>query len=165
MTSLMVKYANEIAETMAKSLGDEEFTKLFKTASVEKTAGPVLEAFKKEIDKAILNRTNLELVYSKFVNPEMQPNLTTEENKEPGTIVKAREYMSGKAPGMIMPEANDDCMTADCMEGMMAEDEIVAAEFTLGHLAKIADVLDNRGFNRLANILDETMQKIASQKK
>lgn len=163
----MVKYANEIAETMAKSLGDEEFTKLFKKAELTKEAGAALEKFKSEVDAAVMKGINLEEVYSRNLDA-----LQKEENIEEGTILKARQYMSQKAktpghrqPGMTMPEANDDCMTADCMEGMMAEDEIVAAEFTLGHLAKIADVLDNRGFNRLANILDETMQKIASQKK
>lgn len=168
MTSLLIKHANEIAESMAKTLGDENFTNLFKTASIEKAAGPTLEAFKKAIDMAVAAGTDLEQVWTKFLG-----SLQVEENIEPGTMDKARAYMAEKArtpghrqPGQSFPQADDECMSADCMEGMMANDhETIAAEFVLNHLAKIADVLDGRGFDRLANIVDETMQKIASQKK
>lgn len=164
MTSLMVKYANEIAETMAKSLSNEEFTRIFKTAANEE--GPALKNFKTAIDQAIQRGEDINLVYNNWL-AKLQ-----EEDGQFGSIEKAKQYMAQKAstpghrqPGHVFPEADDECLTADCMEGMMANDEEkIAAEFTLNHLAKIADVLDSRGFSKLANALDETMQKITSQK-
>ena len=169
MTSLLIKNANEIAEAMAKTLGDTEFTNMFKTASLEKVAGPVFEAFKVAVDAAVKAGTDLEQVYTTHLGM-----LQKEENTEPGTIDKARAYMAEKArtpghrqPGQSFPQAADaePCMSADCMESMMADDkEKVAANFALSHLAKIADTLDKQGFERLANYIDVTMEHIASKK-
>jgi ketol-acid reductoisomerase len=167
MTSLLVKNANEIAESMAKSFSNEEFTKLFKMSEFKKLSGQALENFKKAIDVAVQKGTDLELVYTNHLG-----DLQKEENVEEGTITKARQYMSEKAktpghrqPGMTMPQADDkECMSDDCMK-MAKDQEIIAAEFVLSHLAKIADVLDGHNFKKLANILDETMQKISFQKK
>ena len=149
--SIFNKYANEIAENMAKTLNDVEFTKLFKTASFEKTAGQALEAFKKDVDVASNDGQDLELVYTKHLG-----TLSKEENTEPGTISKAREYMAGKQLGMALPPAGNLCM--DC--GDMSPQEVVAAQFVLANLTKIADALDNKGFSKLANIIDETMKSV-----
>lgn len=157
MTSLKIKYANEMIESMAKSLGDEEFTKLFKSASLEKIAGQALDAFKKDADMAVQAGTDLELVYTKHLGALQQ-----EENTTPGTIEQARRYMASKAatpghrqPGQVMPEADDCCMDTG--------KEMVAAEFAVEHLVKIADALDKQGFETLANYIDVTIEHITSK--
>lgn len=159
MTSLKIQYANEIAESMAKSLGSEEFTKIFKTASIEKEAGVALETFKKDVDVAVSKGTDLELVYTKHLGA-----LQKEENAEPGTINKARAYMAekarGKQPGMAYPEADDECCSMDSDDKMD-----VAADFALEHLVKVADALDNKGFVEFAEIIDEALQKVAKKAK
>lgn len=166
MTSLKSQYANEIAEAMAKSLGNEEFSKIFKGAELIKWAGAALENFKHDVDVAVQAGTDLEQIYTKHLGA-----LQTEENVEPGTITKARAYMAEKAatpghrqPGQSFPEADDECMSSDCMEMMVDDKEIVAAEFALKHIAKIADALDGQGFSRLANILDKAMENIILKK-
>ena len=162
MTSIKNLYADEIARAMAKSLGDEEFTKMFKSASVTKVAGAALEAFKKAVDIAVQAGKDLEGVYTSH-----QGALTTEENAEPGTIEKARAYMAEKArtpmhrqPGMAFPQAADGCVGQDCVESQM---QMAAAEFALTHLSKIADALDGKGFDKFASIIDEAMKKISSK--
>jgi len=159
MTSLKVKYADETMDAMAKILDSTEFKEIYRTASLNKEAGPAFEAFKKDVDAAVVAKTDLELVYSKHVN-----DLAQEDNTEPGTVQKAREYMTGKGqPGMTMPpqspQADDAC--ADCLDTK----ELVAADFTMKHLVKIADALDGKGFASLAGIVDEAIEKVASKKK
>lgn len=161
--SILVKYANEIAEEMNRKLEDKEFTKFFKTASLEKTSGQVLENFKKDIDVAAQNGTDLEQVYSKHVGA-----LAQEDNKEPGTVNEARKYMESKSklpgqrqPGMAFPEADDCC----CGDGTVSSpQEITAVEFTLNKLISIANALDSRGFNKLATIIDDTIKEISTLK-
>lgn len=156
----MLKYAEEIMTNMTKTLDDKEFTDLFKMAELEKTAGVALEAFKKDVDAAVEAGTDLELVYTKHLGM-----LQKEENAEPGTITKARQYMAekaaGKQPGMTYPSADDECKSADCME---CPGQTVAAEFALGHLVKIADALDTQGFDVIASIIDEAVEKVAKYK-
>jgi len=156
--SLKLNYADEIADAMAKLLGDSEYNEIFRTASLQKTAGPALEAFKKDVDAAVVEGTDLELIYSKHVN-----TLAQEENVEPGTVGAAREYMAEKAkgvqPGMTVPKADDTC--AECLD----PNTLAALNFTIKHLVKIADALDGKGFVELAAVVDEAAEKVASKKK
>jgi hypothetical protein len=158
MTSLKVKYADETMDAMMKILDSTEFKEIYRTASFQKEAGPAFETFKKEIDAAAGLGTDLELVYTKHVNA-----LAQEDNVEPGTVQKAREYMAekakGKQPGMVMPLADDTC--AECLDAKT----LAALDFALKHLVKVADALDGKGFVDLASIIDETIQKVASKKK
>lgn len=167
MTSLLTKYADEIANEMTKTLENDGFVSMFKQASMEKTAGVALEAFKRDVDVAIEQGTDVNLVYTKHLGL-----LQKEENVEAGTIEKAREYMASKAvtpehrqPGQVMPEADDECMSSDCMETMADDKTIIAADFALNNLAKIADTLDGQGFEKLASIIDEAMVIVAAVKK
>ena len=116
MTSIRAKYANEIAEAMAKTLGDKEFSDVFKK-----------EAF----------------ITKKAEECECIENLLAEE-----------EILEPK--GCPLCEAETE--TEVCP---MCSKEIVAAEFTINHLVKIADALDMRGFKKLADMIDKTAKNIA----
>lgn len=158
MTSLKVKYADETMDAMMKILDSTEFKEIYRTASLQKEAGPAFEAFKRDIDAAVTAGTDLELVYTKHVNA-----LAQEDNREPGTVDKARQYMAekarGKQPGMTVPMADDTC--AECLDAKT----LAALDFALKHLVKIADALDGKGFTDLAGVVDETIEKMASKKK
>lgn len=123
MTSLKMKYADEIAENMIKALGDNEFTNMFnKTASSK--------------EEECMSEDCME-------GSEMMACDVC--NEKPCRCREQRCEGCGKMP----------CVCAQ---------EVVAAEFALNKLVKIADTLDNKGFNSIANILDETMEKLAKKK-
>jgi hypothetical protein len=183
MTSLKVKYANEIAEAMAKSLGDEEFVNLFhKTASIEKEASPEYDEFVKKFKE-----------YQGSPGPGGKENVRDKAEDALKRVKDAKEKATGEklikdwynkeqqAGIKTTPKgqlAEDDCMSADCMEGMLAKDccpecdkkecvcgkQAVAAEFALNHLVKLADTLDKQGFDVLANMVDEVTLKVAKKK-
>lgn len=181
MTSLKIKYANEIAEAMAQALGNEEFTSVFhKQASFKKEAGPALEAYKGDL-ASVTDKSGLEVAWNKHL-----PALQQEENVEEGTIQAATCAQAAKAqqlglPGYQVPGCPEAQMAHDescgCpekmteWEGVEEEEEeandqfAIAADFTLGHLAKLANALDNQGFEKMADMVDETMQKIAKKYK
>lgn len=167
MTSLKVKYADEIVDEMVRLLDTPEFKEMEqirRTAALQKEAGPAFEAFKKDVDVAAGAGTDLELVYSKHANA-----LAQEDNTEPGTVQKAREYMAekgrGKQPGLAMPPATEGTLADDVCAECDDPRVMAAVEFTLKHLVKVADALDGRGFAELAGLVDEAIEKIASKKK
>lgn len=167
-TSLKNKHADDIVHAMAEQLGDDSFTDLFhKEASLEKIAPMIitsqaLSAFTSELEGAA-NAAQVWNIWKKHL-----PALQKEENKLPGTITKATEARQKKlaefGPGQTMPPAAaDDCAVPE--EEKEADDrEVVAAKFVLKHLVKIADALDGQGFNKMANIVDETIEKISKKK-
>jgi len=172
MTSLKAQYANEIAEAMAKTLGDEEFLGIFKKASFEKeAAGPALQAFTNAVNAVKGDAAKIDALWNQHL-----PALQKEENEMPGTLeaaARAREAAKG-GPGTTIPPAAEDeeCMAKDESEEESETEtcpvcgkQRLAADFALGHLVKIADALDNNGFSSLANIVDEAMTKIAKKKK
>ncbi len=185
MTSLKAKYSNEIAEEMERLLNNKEFVGIFnKTASLDKEAGSALEAYKKDLEAA-KDEAAVKAAWTKHTSA-----LEAEENKEEGAISAAKKAQAAKAkslqlPGYSVPMANDGqhaedegCVSADCSEGLMAKDtcpeccktecqcskEEKAAEFTLNNLIKIADALDGRGFNTLANMVDDVITKVSKKK-
>lgn len=112
MTSLKVKYANEIAEAMAKTLEDSEFIQTFNKTASEDCAD------------------------------------------------------CGDSDIML----GDDKETNECPECSYVKDkcqcakDVIAAEFALTKLVKVADALDNKGCQVIANLIDEVMTKIAAKK-
>jgi len=166
MTSLKIKYANEIAEAMAEALGNEEFTSVFhKQASITKEAGPALEAYKGDLT-GVKDDNGLKMVWSKHLSA-----LEKEENVEEGTLQAATCAQAAKAkelglPGYQVPGcAADDTQMAEDKEEEVDDQFAVAADFTLNHLAKLANTLDGKGFEKLADIVDEAMRKVAEKKK
>jgi hypothetical protein len=173
MTSLKVQYADEIAEAMLKTLDDAEFSSMFKTASLDKIAGAAFTAFKTDIDAEVASRKTggQSKDYNEIYTQHLSA-LEGEENTEPGTITKAREYIStasqtpgARQPGNVMP-ADDVCACTckDKVETCEVCGKKVASEFALAHLSKLANALDNRGFNQIADIIDETIEKISKNK-
>ena len=182
MTSLKVKYANEIAEAMAKSLGDEEFINLFhKTASIEKEASPEYDEFVKKFKEyqdapGPGGKENVRDKAEDALNRVKDP----QEKATGENLIKTWYEKEQQAGIKTEPKGQlaEDCMSADCMEGMLAKDccpecgekkcmcdkQSVAAEFALNHLVKLADTLDKRGFNMLANMIDEATLKVAKKK-
>lgn len=160
MTSLKVRYADEIMDAMAKQLQDESFVSLFKTAELKKEAGSALEAYKAALG-TVKNKAELDAAWAKHHDSVLQ-----EENKEEGVLQKMTCLQTAKArelglPGYATPGCADDApATCECDENMQ-----VAAEFAIENLVKIADALDTNGYADLANFVDEAMQKIASKKK
>lgn len=164
--SLRMKYANDIAEAMASSLQDTEFTGIFKAAALEKFAGQAFDAFKADVDAEVAAARaekraigDLRAIYTKHL-----PALQQEENTEPGTLNKAQAYMASvaKTPGgtqqpgtTFPPAADDECVNCDDPQ------TTIARNFTIEKLVKLADTLDAKGFIGLASALDETIQKIA----
>lgn len=156
MTSLKVKYANEIAEAMAKTLGDNNFTNVFyKQAVLNKEAGPALEAYKRDLEN-VTDENGLIKTWNKYLS-----SIQEEENIEEGTFqdavcaqaVKARELgiYGYQVPGCSANDAWD-------------QKHISAANLTLNKLTDIANTLDNNGFSKIADIIDDTMHKIAKYK-
>ena len=62
---------------------------------------------------------------------------------------------------------HEDKQECDAIErgSVAADDNVVAAvDFAITHLTKIAAALDNNGFAGLANIIDETIKRVAAKK-
>lgn len=177
-TSLKVQYANEIAEAMAKALGE----KFEKTASFEKVAGPVLEQFKGALLAIKGDAGKVDALWNQYLSL-----LEQEENEFPGTVedaVRAREEARG-GPGTSIPPAAEDAGVQEAadacpvcgrkveeveeseeeMEPLAWDGEaVVAADFAMNHLIKVADILDGKGFKNVANLIDEALQKLAAKK-
>lgn len=156
MTSLKVKYANEIAEEMAKMLGDNNFTNVFyKQAMLNKEAGPALEAYKRDLE-AVIDENGLIKTWNKHLS-----SIQEEENIEEGTFQDAVCAQAAKAselgiPGYQVPS----CPADDALD----QKYISASNITLSKLVDIANTLDNNGFSKIADIIDDTMHKIAKYK-
>jgi len=172
MTSLKVQYANEIAEAMAKRLGDDEFLSVFqKSASLQKEAGAALEAYKADLAN-VKDKAGLDAAWNKHVGKVTQE----EESLQEMTCLQATKAKELSLPGYATPGCTDDEQRAEDAEQAADEQHAcpereempawdIAADFTLAHLAKVADALDSKGFKTLANDIDEIMLKIAKKKK
>lgn len=165
-TSLKVQYANEIAEAMAKALG-ENFTKL--------AAGPALEAYKADL-AGIEDENGLKNIWNKHMDALNQEESTDEALKLQS--MKANELgLPGYATPMADDEQGVDCdlcgeeLPKDEAEPLPSGGEkfepmaqAIAAEFAMQHLVKVADALDGRGFKDVANLIDEALEKLAKKK-
>jgi len=95
------------------------------------------------------------------------------ESAEEAANSKFNELKGHGMPGTVVP-ADDSC--ALCGQLKKDEDEepvemawdaksMVAADFAMNHLVKVADILDGKGFNDIANLIDEALTKLAQKKK
>jgi hypothetical protein len=167
-TSLKEKDANEIAEAMAKALGDD----IFNTASVDKEAqSDAFNSFHGEIGDSREYDT-LVMAYNKW-----GPGMSSAEKE---SAVNEVEKRSGRRPpGERVPPAADDQPVSDmvqdaktCEQGCMCpkcaslvdDQTVVALDFAMGHLIKVADALDKKGFAGVAGMVDETIEKLAAKK-
>jgi len=177
MTSLKRQDADEIIDAMARALGGD----MFKAASVEKEAQGMSiellmalmhEEYRKgkaqydSMDEAQASKA----VSTKVWNENLE-DIQAQENKEPGFLERAADLRDSY---MVPKRAADDGAAEqpcdDCDE-QMAQDQpereaqtSLAIDFAMGHLVKIADALDNKGFAGVASIVDETIEKLAKKK-
>jgi hypothetical protein len=151
-TSLKNKYADEILGAMAEQLGDESFTNLFhKEASLEKEAQGALAAFKAELAGA-KDKKQVWDVWKKHESALQEADRKPGASGNVDEATQARQAKLGEfGPGETMPPAADDR-------------EVIATDFALKHLVKVADALDNQGFDTMANLVDETIEKISKKK-
>lgn len=183
--SLKMYHTDEIAESMANSLGSEEFTNMFKKAELEKqNAGDLpldpsldLDAptppMKTPADamKGSLPKGGVPL------STKVQPKLQGEPKKAPvGTSTTHIDPVTGKPTNQGATFKADDpeqCAECDSVDqsGMSASDGEVATspkveaaiKFTITKLAEIADALDTNGFKDLANVIDATIANVQSK--
>ena len=161
--SLKNQSADEIAEAMFEALG-ENF--------IKEASGPALEAYKSDLATA-QNENDIKTFWNKHMDALNQEESTDEAIK--AQAEKAREL---GLPGYSSPADDEKCCPScgQKMEELPLEEEemeemawdgntFVAAEFAMKQLAKVADTLDNGGFKVVADIIDETLNKIASKKK
>jgi hypothetical protein len=127
------RYADELASYVLSSLN-------IKTASV-KTAGSGLDAYKVDLDKCV-DENGLKLTWNKHLDALNQEESTGEALK-----LQAEKARQLGLPGYATPLADDK--------------EVVARQFAVSQLVKIADVLDSRGFKSVANVIDETIAKLS----
>lgn len=157
-TSLKNRYADEILGAMAEQLGDESFTDLFhKEASINKTAG-TLDAFKKELAGA-KDANQVTNIFNKYLDAlkEADKAAGAGGNVDAATQARQDKLKELNKPGEAMPPAAAD----DQIESR----EAVAANFVLKHLVKVADSLDKQGFDAMASLLDDTIEKVAKKGK
>lgn len=180
MTSLKVKDANEIAEAMAKALGDVEFNKIFKSASIEKEAmGPAeteLATFIAKCKAGQADNAAWAAMRNKyFGGGEGQTALAAELKQAYGEMnadSKINYYidaMDACEPAaaddeQMVSECSEGCKCAKCMGDMVDDRTALAIDFAMGHLVKVADALDNKGFSTVAGMIDETIAKLAAKK-
>lgn len=169
MTSLKVKYANQIMEDMLKnvSISDE----------LIKKAGGALEAYKSEL-ALVINKEQLDGARAKYEHSIAQEEGILDEMLK-AQCAKAKEL---GLPGYCGPgmEANDhkcheekcekcghythECKCG-CQECMADDPKLsMAAELTISQLVKVADTLDKHGFSKLASVVDEALEKMAKYK-
>jgi len=165
MTSLKIKYANEIAEAMAKTLGDGEFTSVFLKEADMGRGSPAFTKFVGDFPAAADKETGLAIWNENsggFEEEEvpMAQKMWADKFGQPVPPVSQADDVQ-----MVEDEqlATDPCV---CEKEEEADDHFdIAADFTLEHLAKLADTLDRKGFSKIADVIDETMKTIASKKK
>lgn len=130
---MKTRYADELASFVLNSLN-------IKTAAV-KTAGSALDAYKADLDKCV-DKNSLILTWNKHLD-----DLNQEESTDGALKLQAEKARQLGISGFATPMADDK--------------EVVARQFAVSQLVKIADVLDNRGFASVANIIDETIAKLS----
>lgn len=158
MTNLKSQYADEIIKNMVNNLNDEEFRNIFKSASFEKEAQS--DAFKTFYQ--MLPKANDSVEVEEFFRTYAPGMMGAErEVAEEAKNKRIKELSGHAAPGSSLPPAADDeCL--DCED--LSDESTIAIGFALNHLVKISDALDKNGFNKLANFVDETMEKISKYK-
>jgi len=131
--SLKNVHADEILEAMAETLGIDK---------VARTTYHSLQEYKNAVDAAAGDCAKLK--------NELNPD-------------NARGIDTDAARGYWRPR-----MMAACIKGKRADDQpaldddVLAANFALQHLVKVADVLDANGFEELAVLIDEDIAKITN---
>ncbi len=162
--------ANEIAESLAKILGDEEFNTFYKSAALKIEAGKALDSYKSALS-TVKDKPSLDKAWNDYVDAVAQEEGTLNEM----TKLQAQKAKELGLPGYSSPADDmcahdqegcaEDCECPEeckckCTDGMM-----VASNFAIKHMIKLADVLDSKGFEGLASLVDESIQKIAAKKK
>lgn len=185
-------YAEEILEAMANTLNDKEFSAMYKTAEdkecMEQDADPSnVEEIGEELGLGGPAPKPGEAQYGKEGEKTLQikpeTKLAPKKPLVPG--IKSKVDPWGR-PKSIEYKAEDCEECSDCADCVDAEDappegpvgpgaekalqhvddpKVEAAiNFTIQHLTKIANALDNNGYAGLANIIDEAMEKVAAKK-
>lgn len=176
--SLKMYHTDEIAESMANSLGSEEFTSMFKKAELEEqNAGDM------PLDPSLdLDAPKAPLPTPKDVIPgalpqgglKLQPQVIPKPVAKPSVLpaVKPRFFNPDGTP-VQKADGPEQCAECDAVDqsDMSASDGAVemspkveaAIKFTITKLAELADALDTNGFKDLANVIDATIANVQNK--
>lgn len=166
-TSLKIQYADEIAEAMAQALGND----FIKTAG-----GSALMAYQADLANA-KDENDLKLIWNKHMDA-----LNQEESTDEALKLQAEKAHELGLHGYATPGLADDKDVCElCGQKIYKDDELpveeeepelmacdgqttAAANFAMNHLVRIADALDGKGFGKIANVIDKTLEKLAKYK-
>ena len=178
--------ANELAESMSEILSNEEFSSMFKkaedlgaefdpfaTAKPTQTTGADFTG-----NVPVQQKTTAPLASGKKeVKPTVLPGLSThtmQSGQNPLAKTPPAQHKADDQAAEDHEECHEekhkdheDKQECDAIErgSVAADDNVVAAvDFAITHLTKIAAALDNNGFAGLANIIDETIKRVAAKK-
>ena len=167
MTTLKSYYADEIATSLYNKLNDEGFLKFYKKAESD-----VVAKYKEKVDAIVKDyedgNTDKKTAKNKLVDLRNEVNELPEE-REPilEYIDKAEKHLENViTPDMKSPKAEDGCdhMEEETCSKCADSSVLVATDFAIKHMVKIADALDQAGFVGISKIIDETINKLSSNK-
>jgi len=168
MTTLKHYCSDEIASAFNAKLKDEDFVGLYKKAEdAWWTKGPASQAFKAEMDAA-KTQPEAAAIHNKWLAAGSEG--ATALGKEHNDFTPMIEYSEDKQAALeSVPQKAED----GCPEHVEAEDGCpqcadaglaIAIDFAIGHVVKLADALDRVGFTKVAQVLDEALQKLSGQR-
>lgn len=174
MTTLKTYHADEIASAMNTQLSDQNFMGLYKKAELgavnplgEGAPDPTLKA---EIDAVLQayrgGQKDKQTAKNDLIAIRNKVN-ELPEGREP--TLKYLDDAEKKIELAMAPLKADDeqCVhdeSETCPKCADSGSMAVALDFTIRHMVKLADALDKTGFAEIANLLDETLNKLASQR-
>jgi hypothetical protein len=172
---------------MLETLGSDEFTSLFKKAD-DATLGKEFDPFETSKPTQLSGADYIGNVPApkpgvvplasgkKEVKPTVLPGTSTKTQQSGQNPLTKKDWQHKSDDDQMAQdskdheechenhEENQECEAVD-QSGMAVDDNVVAAvDFTISHLTKIASALDNNGFAGLANIIDETIKRVAAKK-
>lgn len=174
--------ADEIADAMVKALNSEEFA-IYRTASS-------ISSHEDRIKSVVLSKDKSACkdVYDRYFNKgansadlgnelvlKYGENQALEVRESLETSLKnlCKEGMESLADDEKEEDDEDKKCEGDC-ECQSCEDmnkpvqnarDVVACDFAMAQLVKIADAVDNGGFEEVAGVIDEAIKKLAEKKK
>jgi hypothetical protein len=161
--------ANEIARAMTNQLNDASFTSLYKKAD-----DSMFAKFKAKVDVVLDNYKQ-----KKIDKPTAKNELVlirNEVNELPEGRIPILEYIDWAEKQLELavappaddkeiteeekPEHTEECACMECAD----KGSVVAADFAIKRMIKLADALDKTGFSGIAELIDESIEKIAKAK-
>ena len=187
--SLKIQNANEILEAMAETLQSEEFKGLYKKAadeaplksepahvvpqtstkpdSTEQKNQKYNSIAQKLFNKVIGELTKEQMAQVKAQYKKMHPQSAdddvvqnVDDKEETKKLYDEAEKKKKEDEAKKAKEYGKDIPAPP--KSPSADDAVIA--YTIQHLTKIANALDSNGYAGLANVIDETIDKVAQKK-